>query len=142
MMRKQMQWAIQIVFCAFPFILIGCGIAHLSPQEKKSEVFEETAIAQTAAEQTLVSDNVRCVSTSSDHVWVGTDRGVSVYHKADGRWTKLDWEDGLLSDDVTAVAADGESVWIGTTLGISLYNVDTNSWTKFQRRDGLANNKG
>ena len=141
MMRKQIQWAIQIVFCAFLIILIGCGIAHLSPQEKKSEVFEETAIAQTAAEQTLVSDNVRCVSTSSDHVWVGTDRGVSVYHKADGRWTKLDWEDGLLSDDVTAVAADGESVWIGTTLGISLYNVDTNSWTKFQRRDGLANNK-
>ena len=139
-MRRQTQCALQFTHYALLMFLIGCSLTQTDPQEEKSVVLEEAAIAQAAAEQTLVSDNVRCVSTSSDHVWVGTDRGVSVYHKADNRWTKLDWEDGLLSDDVTAVAADGVSVWIGTTLGISLYNTENRSWTKFQRRDGLANN--
>ena len=104
-------------------------------------ILEEAAITQAAAEQALVSDNVRCVSASANHVWVGTDRGISVYHKADNRWTKLDREDGLLSDDVTAIAADAESVWIGTTLGVSFYDSEKKRWKKFQRRDGLASNK-
>ena len=126
------------------FILLfhlGCGLTQIDPSEKKSTVPEEAAITQTATKQALVSDNVRCISTSADQVWVGTDRGVSIYHKADNRWTKLDRSDGLLSDDITAIAADGESVWIGTTLGVSLY--DPNSaerWTKFQQRDGIASN--
>ena len=127
----------QIFMLPFYF---GCGITQTDQQEEKSAVLKEAAITQTAAEQALVSDNVRCVSTSVDYVWVGTDRGVSVYHKADNRWTKLDREDGLLSDDVTAIAADGKLVWIGTVLGVSLYDLETKHWTKFQRRDGLASN--
>ncbi len=121
---------------------LGCGLTQIDPSEKKSTVPEEAAITQTATKQALVSDNVRCISTSADQVWVGTDRGVSIYHKADNRWTKLDRSDGLLSDDITAIAADGESVWIGTTLGISLYNPNSaERWTKFQQRDGLASNR-
>lgn len=130
--------------CFQVFILLfylGCGLAQIDSRDEKSTALEEAAITQTAAEQALVSDNVRCISTSVDHVWVGTDRGVSVYHKADNRWTKLDREDGLLSNDVTAIAADGKSVWIGTTLGVSLYDLETKHWAKFQRRDGLASNK-
>ena len=129
----------------FPIFLLlvhlGCGLNQIDLSEKKSTILEEAAITQAAAEQALVSDNVRCVSTSGNHVWVGTDRGVSVYHKADNLWTKLDREDGLLSNDVTAIAADGESVWIGTTLGVSLYELENKRWKKFQRRDGLASNE-
>ena len=129
----------------FPVFLLllhlGCGLPQIDPSEKKSAALEGAAITQTAAEQALVSDNIRCISTSVDYVWVGTDRGVSVYHKADNRWTKLDREDGLLSDDVTAIAADEKSVWIGTTLGVSFYDFETKHWTKFQRRDGLASNR-
>ena len=136
-----------LVFLLFRFQIfmllfyLGCGFTQIDPSEKKTAALEGAAITQTAAEQALVSDNVRCISTSVDYIWVGTDRGVSVYHKGDNRWTKLDREDGLLSDDVTAIAADGKSVWIGTTLGVSLYDVETKHWTKFQRRDGLASNK-
>ena len=137
--------SIVLLFCFQVFILlfyVGCGLTQIDSGEEKSTVLEEAVITQAAAEQALVSDNVRCVSTSADHIWVGTDRGVSVYHKADNRWTKLDREDGLLSDDVTAIAADGQSVWIGTTLGVSLYDPDSSGrWTNFQRRDGLASNK-
>ena len=132
---------LRFTFYALSLFHIGCGLTQIGPGEEKSTVLEEAVITQAAAEQALVSDNVRCVSTSTGHVWVGTDRGVSVYHKADNRWTKLDREDGLLSDDVTAIAADGESVWIGTTLGVSLYDLEDKRWIKFQRRDGLASNK-
>ena len=132
---------LRFTFYALSLFHIGCGLTQIDPGEEKSTVLEEAVITQAAAEQALVSDNVRCVSTSAGHVWVGTDRGVSVYHKADNRWTKLDREDGLLSDDVTAIAADGESVWIGTTLGVSLYDLEDKRWIKFQRRDGLASNK-
>ena len=136
--------SVVLLSCFQVFILLfyaGCGLTQSGSRDQKSAVLEGAAITQTAAERALVSDNVRCISTASDHVWVGTDRGVSVYHKADNRWTKLDREDGLLSDDVTAIAADGESVWIGTTLGVSLYNLENERWTKFQRRNGLASNK-
>ena len=129
----------------FPVFLLlfylGCSIPQVDQLEEKTAALEGAVITQTAAKQALVSDNVRCISTSADYVWVGTDRGVSVYHKGDNRWTKLDREDGLISDDVTAIAADGKSIWIGTILGISLYDLETKQWTKFQRRDGLANNK-
>ena len=132
------------LFCFQIFMLLfclGCGFTQIDSSEKKTTTLEGAAITQAAAKQALVSDNVRCISTSVDYIWVGTDRGVSVYHKGDNRWTKLDREDGLLSDDVTAIAADGKSVWIGTALGVSLYDVETKHWTKFQRRDGLASNK-
>ena len=133
--------ALRFTFYTLNLFCVGCGLTQIDLPEEKSATLEEAAITQTAAEQALVSDNVRCISTSANHVWVGTDRGVSVYHKGDNRWTKLDRENGLLSDDVTAIAADGKSVWIGTTLGVSLYDLETEHWTKFQRRDGLASNK-
>ena len=142
--RLLSRWPVVSFPCFQVFILLlhlGCGLTQIDPSEKKSAALEEAAITQTAAEQALASDNVRCISTSADYVWIGTDRGVSVYHKGGNRWTKLDREDGLLSDDVTAIAADGKSVWIGTTLGVSLYDLETKRWTKFQRRDGLASNK-
>ena len=118
----------------------GCSLTPIDPHDKKTAV-EEAAITQATAEQALVSDNIRCIDAGPDRVWVGTDRGVSVYDKGDNRWTKLDFEDGLLSDDVTAIAVDGKFVWVGTGLGVSLYNIERKTWTKFQRRDGLASNK-
>lgn len=140
-MKRQVNGAIHISQYVLLISLIGSGLAQLNSQDEKSAVLEESALAQLASENTLVSDNIRCVSTSADYVWVATDRGVSIYHKADSRWTKLDWEDGLVSDDVTALSADREFLWVGTTLGISLYNIENGSLTKFQRRDGLASNK-
>ena len=88
----------------------------------------------------MVSDNVRCIYASHGNIWVGTERGVSVFHKADDRWTKLNREDGLISDDVTDIAVAGVNVWIGTPIGLSHYNAETKNWQKFQKRDGLTHN--
>ncbi len=116
------------------FVLLPCliapGTAQTFSQEQKSFI-----------EQRLVSDNVRCIDADRGNLWVGTDRGVSVFHKADNRWTKLDREDGLISDDVTDIAVDGANIWIGTHIGLSHYNADAKAWRKFQKRDGLTHNQ-
>lgn len=117
--------------------LIACSAAQIDRQKQQSAIGQK-AITQAITEERLVSDNVRCIYSSHGNVWVGTDRGVSVYHKADNRWEELDREDGLISDDVTDIAVDGVNVWIGTHMGVSRYNAETEVWTKFQKRDGLA----
>ena len=146
-MRKQAQYISRITFHALRFsifvlllCLIACSAAQIDPQEQKS-VIEQKAITHATTEKRLVSDNVRCIYASHGNIWVGTDRGLSVYHKADNRWKKLDREDGLISDDVTDIAINESTVWIGTRMGVSRYDVETESWTKFQKRDGIAHSQ-
>ena len=146
-MRKQAQYISRITFHALRFsifvlllCLIACSAAQIDPQEQKS-VIEQKAITQATTEKRLASDNVRCIYASHGNIWVGTDCGVSVYHKADNRWKKLDREDGLISDDVTDIAINESTVWIGTRMGVSRYDVETESWTKFQKRDGIAHSQ-
>lgn len=135
------------MFYAFGFAIIvlhqrsiAPSAAQIYPQEQKS-VIEQKTSAQATTEERLVSDNVRCIDASRGNIWVGTDRGVSVFHEADNRWTKLDRADGLISDDVTDIAVDEANIWIGAHIGLSHYNAETREWRKFQKRDGLTHNQ-
>ncbi|MFC1716843.1 hypothetical protein ACFL6S_24465 [Candidatus Poribacteria bacterium] len=148
--RLALRFVVCVLSCIILCLQIGCsfnkeGIQQAdkssASQGEKSGSLEEAAITQAASEKTLVSDNIRCITTGADSVWIGTDRGISIYHKTANQWTKLDREDGLISDDVTAIAVDGKSVWVGTRFGVSLYEREKDTWTKFQKRDGLADNR-
>ncbi|NPD69590.1 diguanylate cyclase (plasmid) [Lichenicola cladoniae] len=53
-------------------------------------------------------------------VWVGTDRGVSVFNGM--RWISITTDDGLISDDMdqnSILADDDGSIWLGTSHGLS-----------------------
>lgn len=129
--------------CLTILALLPCltarGATQTNQQAQQSEI-EQKSSPQAITEERLVSNNVRCIYASQGNIWVGTERGVSILHKADDRWTKLDREDGLISDDITDVAVDGADVWIGTHVGLSHYNAETKEWRKFQKRDGLPHN--
>ena len=86
----------------------------------------------------LLSDHVSSLAVNSGHVWVGTDRGVSHYDKAERRWNNFTIKDGLANNDVLAIALDGGEVWIGTSGGVSRYNSETKEWTRYMPHDGLA----
>jgi ligand-binding sensor domain-containing protein len=133
-------------------LVIGCSFNRTNThQEKKTSIFKEVEIAKATVKKMLVSDEIRCISAGSDSVWVGTDKGVSVYHKGKGfdtpsatqpkgQWTAINRENGLVSEDVSAIAVDKRLVWIGTRLGVSCYDTSNKTTKTYQRRDGLASN--
>ena len=134
------------MFCVFGYAIfvlhqrsIAPSAAQIYHQEQQS-VMDQKASTQAKTEERLASDNVRCIDANRGNIWVGTDRGVSIFHEADNRWTKLDREDGLISDDVTDIAVDNTIIWIGTRIGLNRYDAKTGAWKKFQKREGLTHN--
>ncbi len=86
----------------------------------------------------LLSDRVLSLAVDSRYLWVGTDRGLSRYDKAQGRWDNFTMKDGLAHNHVLSIALDDLQVWIGTRDGVSRYEIDTNTWRRYMPRDGLA----
>ena len=86
----------------------------------------------------LLSDRILALAVDSRYLWIGTDRGLSRYDKAQGRWDNFTVKDGLAHNHVLSIALDGLQVWIGTRDGVSRYEMGTNTWTRYMPRDGLA----
>lgn len=105
-------------------------------QERLIDVPKGKVIAE--RQKVLISNRINCIAVGEKDVWIGTDRGVSRYIKAENRWTYYTRIDGLVSDEVNAVAIDGKWVWFGTQDGVSRYDVSSNTWKTFKKKDGLA----
>jgi peptide/nickel transport system permease protein len=87
----------------------------------------------------LVSDNVLAIwGVGSRTVWVGTDRGASVYN---GRtWSTVTPADGLAGQEVHTIWGDGvKTFWFGTEAGLSRFDGET--WTTFTTADGLPSDQ-
>jgi len=91
--------------------------------------------------QTLISDEVWCMSASKNAVWVGTRRGVSRYDISKDLWKTFTEEDGLASNEVSSIAIDGDKVWFGGDKGVTLYSESTHDWIHFTIEDGLPSNR-
>ena len=91
--------------------------------------------------QTLISDEVWCISASKDAVWVGTRRGVSRYDTSKDLWKTFTEEDGLASNEVSSIAIDGDNVWFGGDKGVTVYSEATHDWIAFTTEDGLPSNR-
>ena len=101
---------------------------------------QPSAVSKEFAES-LVTDQIWCITASKRHVWVGTRRGVSKYDISRDIWKTITVEDGLASDEVSCIAIDGDRVWFGSDRGVTLYNEKTNVWAAYTTDDGLASNK-
>ena len=101
---------------------------------------QPSAVSKEFAES-LVTDQIWCITASKKHVWVGTRRGVSKYDISRDIWKTITVEDGLASDEVSCIAIDGDNAWFGSDLGVTLYNEKTNVWAAYTTDDGLASNK-
>ena len=91
--------------------------------------------------QGLINNNVSSlVIDSSDHVWFGTQAGVSMF---DGNtWTthSTSTDPGFVNDIITCIAVTADQdIWIGTDFGVSVYN--GSSWTTYTENDGLGDNR-
>ena len=101
---------------------------------------QPSAVSKEFAES-LVTDEIWCITASKRHVWVGTRRGVSKYDVGRDIWKTITMEDGLASDEVSCIAIDGDNVWFGSDRGVTLYNEKTEVWAAYTTEDGLASNK-
>ena len=101
---------------------------------------QPSAVSKEFAES-LVTDQIWCITASKKHVWIGTRRGVSKYNISRDIWKTITVEDGLPSDEVSCIAIDGDNVWFGSDRGVTLYNEKTEVWAAYTTADGLASNK-
>ena len=101
---------------------------------------QPSAVSKEFAES-LVTDQIWCITASKKHVWVGTRRGVSRYDINRDIWKTITMEDGLASDEISCIAIDGDNVWFGSDRGVTLYNEKTEVWAAYTTEDGLASNK-
>ena len=101
---------------------------------------QPSAVSKEFAES-LVTDQIWCITASKRHVWVGTRRGVSKYDIGRDIWKTITVDDGLASDEVSCIAIDGDNVWFGSDRGVTLYNEETKVWAAYTTEDGLASNK-
>ncbi len=114
---------------------LNAWIAYTSGTE-----IQPSAVSKEFAES-LVTDEIWCITASKRYVWVGTRRGVSKYDISRDIWKTITSEDGLASDEVSCIAIDGENVWFGSDRGVTVYNERTEDWRAYTTKDGLASDK-
>jgi len=142
------------VFCFLSCLslLVFCSCVSLTPQIEKPESSpDQTAnvdasvqksepkadIQVSSIQSTLVSNNIRGISSDESTVWIATDSGVTMFNRTKDSWKYYTKEDGLGSDNINAVAVDGNWVWFGTDDGVSRYDKSKDSWRTFKSKDGL-----
>ena len=124
---------VQVVWSGRPadywFGTDGAGVIHL-----RSNKWTNFGTAEG-----LASDRVFAIwGKGSNTVWVGTDRGASLYDGDD--WTTFGPDDGLAGRQVRALWGDGrKTFWFGTESGLSRYDGET--WTTFSTADGLPSDQ-
>ncbi len=88
--------------------------------------------------QTLLSNDVRCVTVAKDFVWFGTDEGVCRYSRANETWETFLTKDDLNVEDISAIVTDGNTIWFGTNRGVTKYDTVSKDTVSFTPTDGLA----
>ena len=75
----------------------------------------------------LASDEINTLEIENDHVWVGTNRGLSLIEDGEVVLTLTAANSGLISNTVTGLYFDAESndLWIGTLEGLSRLHLGT-----------------
>lgn len=95
------------------------GLTRHTRSTGRRQVFREQPDA-------LLSRRVRAIRPVEGYVWVGTDRGLSVYARSSSRW-RHEVLDGGAPSPVAALAEVGGVVYAGT-LGQGLWRRDASGW--------------
>ncbi|MFN8145275.1 MAG: two-component regulator propeller domain-containing protein [Bacteroidia bacterium] len=83
-------------------------------------------------------DQVNCLLTSGDYLWIGSNSGVykiNFSKKELNHYTRIE---GLPGNNINSISRDGSgNVWIATYNGLSVFNEAQNSFQNFNKNDGL-----
>jgi flagellar motor protein MotB len=72
----------------------------------------------------LTDLKVNALKTTADKVFIGTQKGLLIWHKTSGQSTLLDQAAGLPAAEVLSLLVDGDQLWIGTKKGLAVWVAD------------------
>jgi len=88
----------------------------------------------------LPSDQINCLDTGNDELWVGTPRGAARLNSS-GIWDIYTESDGLPDNWIMAINAGQHQVLFGTMRGgVTEYVTSSGHWRTWDREDGLTSN--
>ena len=83
------------------------------------EYFESPFIAG------LRSDRVTSIAVNGEHIWLGTDEGLSRYNARRGSWRTFTVFDNLWDDRVTSMVFAENTLWVATMSGVNRIDPST-----------------
>ncbi len=79
------------------------------------------------------------LAASQDHLWVGSEKGLSVLDKKTEKWGAFfSAGEGLAGNFVNSLLLDRDSLWIGTNAGINRMNLKDRSLKTYGAEAGLS----
>ena len=71
----------------------------------------------------LFSDNIEDIKYDDNHLWIGTDEGLTILNTKNNRWKRISDTKGLRDDLITSIAIEDSIAWIGTMLGLNAISI-------------------
>jgi hypothetical protein len=106
---------------------ISCYSPQGSPPWKKFNTNHERA------------KKVVCMALDGDFVWVGSEKGLSLFDKKGEGWKDFySPQEGLSGNFVNALLVEPDFLWIGTNGGISRFEKDKKTWKNYSQNEGLT----
>ena len=82
---------------------------------------------------------VNSMALDGDWVWVGSEKGLSLFDKKTEGWKRFySTEDGLSGNFVNSLLVESDFLWVGTNGGISRFDKAKKTWKTYSQREGIA----
>ena len=109
----------------------GGGISYYNPQ--KNPPWKRFSTNDGRAKK------VNSMALDGDSVWVGSEKGLSLFDKKTEGWKRFyATEDGLSGNFVNSLLAQPNFIWAGTNGGISRFDKVKKTWRTYSQKEGLT----
>jgi hypothetical protein len=109
----------------------GGGISYYCPQ--KSPHWKPINTNHDRAKKVV------SMAVDGESVWVGSEKGLSLFDKKTEKWREFySTQNGLSGDFVNTILSLPDSVWIGTNGGISRLDKVKKTWKNYSQKEGLS----
>ena len=109
------------------------GLSLLDKKTEGWKVFYST-------QDGLSGNFVNSILNQSDSLWMGTNAGISHFHKAKKTWKTYSQREGLTETEIKSLVNVGQKMWAGGIVGALFeYDAVTNRWKRIETTDSLKN---
>jgi ligand-binding sensor domain-containing protein len=109
----------------------GGGISYYAPQ--KTPQWKKINTNNDRAKKVV------SIAVDGEWVWVGSEKGLSLFDKKTETWKSFfSTQNGLSGNFVNTILVQPDTIWIGTNGGISRLQKDRKTWKTYSLKEGLA----